>query len=172
MRRSVLMIMLVIRSGRVGLTMMWTRRFAPLPLSVSPISSAPCRRPRRAPCQRGSRPLQHDRGDLARRGVDLIEGAPPRRVDLHGVEETRAHRLHPRRGVGLVNASCRLGRLRRRAPRLEPCSWPGSGRGLGSRPPAPGGAAQEPASPGRDRCRRRSRAASSGAAGERCCGEE
>ena len=45
--------------------------------------------------------LQGDVGDLARRGIDLIERAVREGIDLHGVDVAVAHRLHARGGVGL-----------------------------------------------------------------------
>ena len=48
--------------------------------------------------------LQRDVGDLAGRGIDLIERAGGEGIDLHGVDEAVAHRLHARGGIGLIDA--------------------------------------------------------------------
>ena len=58
--------------------------------------------------------LQGDVGDLTGRGVDLIERAGREWIDLHGVDEAVAHRLHPRGGIGLRDALLRILRLWRR----------------------------------------------------------
>ena len=58
--------------------------------------------------------LQGDIGDLARRGIDLIERAARERIDLHRVDEAVAHRLHARGGVGLIDAHGRIGGFGRR----------------------------------------------------------
>ena len=52
--------------------------------------------------------LQGDIGDLPDGRIDLIERAAGVRVDLHGVYEAVAHRLHARGGVGLVDAGRRI----------------------------------------------------------------
>ena len=77
--------------------------------------------------------LERDVGDLAGRGIDLIERAVREGIDLDGVDVAGARRLHARRAVRLLDAHARIGGFRRRG--LRPgsgLSWPGSGRGLGS----------------------------------------
>ena len=78
--------------------------------------------------------LERDVGDLARRGVDLIERAVGERIDLDGVEIAGARRLDARRAVGLVDARMRIGGLRGRFGRSpgSGLSWPGKGSGFGS----------------------------------------
>ena len=48
--------------------------------------------------------LQRDVGDLAGRGIDLIERAGRERIDLHRVDEAVADRLHPSGRIGLSDA--------------------------------------------------------------------
>jgi hypothetical protein len=77
--------------------------------------------------------LQRDVGDLPRRGIDLIERAFDEGIDLHRIDEAVAHRLHPRGGIGLVDARRSDRRLRLGLPSLPTgFNWPGSGSGLGS----------------------------------------
>ena len=77
--------------------------------------------------------LERDVGDLADRGVDLIERAACVGIDLHGVDEAVADRLHARGGVGLVDAHRGVGRLRCAGGMVRPAAiCPGSGSGRGS----------------------------------------
>ena len=134
MRRSVLMTRLVTRSGRVGLTRMWTRLAgAGSALGVADDPAHGVAGGDRAGADELLAGLQRDVGDLARRGIDLIERAGRERIDLHGVDVAVAHRLHAGGGIGLVDALLRI----RRPPAcdLPPgigFSWPGSGSGFGS----------------------------------------
>ncbi len=57
--------------------------------------------------------LERNVGDLARRGIDLIERATGEWIDLNGVDKTIAQRLDAGGGIGPVAAGCRVGRLRR-----------------------------------------------------------
>ena len=59
--------------------------------------------------------LERNVGDLPDGGIDLIERALRPRIDLHGVDEAVANRLHPRGGIGLVDPRGRIGRLGRPA---------------------------------------------------------
>ena len=67
--------------------------------------------------------LERDVGDLARRGIDLIERAIGEGIDLDGVEIARPRRLNARRAIGLIDARVRIGgfgrRLRVARKRLE-----------------------------------------------------
>ena len=58
--------------------------------------------------------LQGDVRHLTGRCIDLIERAGRERIDLHGIDETVAHRLHTGGGVGLGDALRGIFRLRRR----------------------------------------------------------
>jgi len=55
--------------------------------------------------------LERDVGDLAGRGVDLIEGAVRERIDLNGVEITGPRRLDSGGAIRLVDAGVRIGEL-------------------------------------------------------------
>ncbi len=57
--------------------------------------------------------LQGDVGDLAGRGVGLIERAGRIGIDLHGVDEAVAHRLNAGGGVGAIDPHFGIRRLRR-----------------------------------------------------------
>ena len=122
------------RSGRVGFTRIWMRFAAPAPLSVSPMIqrtvSPAATGPEPTSCLAG---LERDVGDLARRGVDLIERAGGEGIDLDRVEIVGARRLDARGAVRLVDAHMRIGRFR--AAACEPgsgFSWPGNGSSFGS----------------------------------------
>ena len=58
--------------------------------------------------------LERDVGDLARRGIDLIERAVGEGIDLDGVEIAGARRLNARGAVRLVDARMRVGGFGRR----------------------------------------------------------
>ena len=60
--------------------------------------------------------LERDVGDLAGRGIDLIERAVGEGIDLDGVEIAGAGRLHARRAIRLVDARVRIGCLGRCGP--------------------------------------------------------
>ncbi len=76
--------------------------------------------------------FERDVGDLARRGIDLIERAVGEGIDLDGVDIAGAGRLHARRVVGLVDARMRIGRFwGRLGPPGRGLSWSGSGNSLG-----------------------------------------
>ena len=114
MRRSVLMTRLVTRSGRVGLTRMWT--FLAAPGSALGVADDPAHGVAggdRTGADELLAVLQRDVGDLAGRGIDLIERAAGEGIDLHGVDEAVAHRLDAGGGVGLVDARCGVRRLGR-----------------------------------------------------------
>lgn len=74
--------------------------------------------------------LQTDVGDLAGGGIDLMERAGGKGIDLDGVDEAVAHRLHARRGVGLVDADRRIARLRRRFEARDRFELAGKRQGL------------------------------------------
>ena len=63
--------------------------------------------------------LQRDVGHLARCGVDLVERAVGKGIDLHRVDVAAAARLDARGGVGQVDPLTRITRLRRRSRRPE-----------------------------------------------------
>ena len=124
---------LVCRSGRVGLTRIWIALGLACP--AFGVADDPAHRVAggdRAGADELLAGLQRDVGDLAGRGVDLIERAGRERIDLHRVDEAVAHRLHPRRGIGLSDALLWILRLRRRLPPDMGFNWPGSGNGFGS----------------------------------------
>ena len=76
---------------------------------------------------------QRDVGDLAGRGIDLIERAIGVGIDLHGVDVARARRLHARRAIGLLHPRVRIGWLGGAPSAPEAASaGPASGKGLGS----------------------------------------
>jgi hypothetical protein len=108
MRRSVVMTRFVVMSGRVGLTRMWTRRERPEPLSVSPMIQRAVSPAAIGPCagQAFAR-LERDVGDLAGRGIDLIERAFAPGIDLDGVVIALASRFDTRRGIGVFDAAGR-----------------------------------------------------------------
>ena len=115
MRRSVLMTRLVTRSGRVGLTRMWMRLGgARAALGVADDPAHGVAGGDRTGADELLALLQGDVGDLTRRRVDLIERAAGEGIDLHGVDEAVAHRLHAGGGVGLIDALRSDRRLRRR----------------------------------------------------------
>jgi hypothetical protein len=76
--------------------------------------------------------LERDVGDLPDGGIDLIERAFDEGIDLHRVDEAVAHRLHARGGIGLVDASGRIGGSGGFARPSTGFNWPGSGSGFGS----------------------------------------
>ena len=115
MRRSVLMTRLVWRSGRVGLTRMWIcLAVAGAALGVADDPAHGVAGGDGTGADELLAGLQGDVRHLTGRGIDLIERAGRERIDLHGVDEAVAHRLHPRGGVGLGDALLRILRLRRR----------------------------------------------------------
>ena len=63
--------------------------------------------------------FERDVGDLAGRGIDLIERAVGEGIDLDGVEIAGAGRLHAGRAIGLIDARVWIGRLRRRGLRAR-----------------------------------------------------
>ena len=58
--------------------------------------------------------FERDVGDLAGRGIDLIERAVGEGIDLDRVDVAGARRLHARGAIGLLDARARIGRFRRR----------------------------------------------------------
>jgi hypothetical protein len=76
--------------------------------------------------------LKRDVGDLAGRGIDLIERPDHEGIDLHGVDEAVAHRLHPGRFIGLRDPLFRISRFGLGFPALTGFNCPGSGSGFGS----------------------------------------
>ena len=60
--------------------------------------------------------LQGDVGDLAGRGIDLVERALGVGIDLDRIQVVGPHRLHASGAVGFRDAQTRVGRLRRRMP--------------------------------------------------------
>ena len=104
--------------------------------------------------------LKRDVGDLTDGGVDLIERAAGVGIDLHGVDEAVADRLHARGGVGLIDAGRRIGRLRGSAGWLRRASSDrAAAADAAARPPARAPADRPSARRARRR-HRRSRAAS------------
>jgi hypothetical protein len=59
--------------------------------------------------------FERDVGDLAGRGIDLIERAFGEGIDLYRVEIVGTARLHPRRVIRLLHPCARIGCLRRRS---------------------------------------------------------
>jgi len=57
--------------------------------------------------------LERNVGDLARRGIDLIERATGEWIDLYRVDKAVAHRLDAGGGIGLIDARRGVRRLRR-----------------------------------------------------------
>ena len=103
------------RSGRVGLTRMWTLLGgARAALGVADDPAHGVAGGDGTGADELLALLQGDVGDLARRRIDLIERAAGERIDLHRVDEAVAHRLHARGGIGLVDARGRIGGFRRR----------------------------------------------------------
>ena len=90
----------------------------PVPLSVSPMIqrtvSPAATGPEPTSCSPG---FERDVGDLAGRGIDLIERAVGEGIDLDRVDVAGAGRLHARRAVRLLDAHARIGGFRRRGPR-------------------------------------------------------
>ena len=58
--------------------------------------------------------LERDVGDLARRGIDLIERAVGEGIDLDGVEVAGPRRLNARRAIRLIDSRMRIRGLGRR----------------------------------------------------------
>ena len=65
---------------------------------------------------------QRDVGDLAGRGIDLIERAIGVGIDLHGVDVARARGLHARRAIGLLHPHLRIGWIGGQPSALEAAS--------------------------------------------------
>jgi hypothetical protein len=63
--------------------------------------------------------LQSDVGDFSGRGIDLIERALGKWIDLHRIDVTGAGRLDPGRRIGEVNALLGIARLGCGAPTGE-----------------------------------------------------
>ena len=117
------MMRLVTRSGRVGLSRIWTRLAAAVPLSR--VADDPAHGVAGGDRSRTDELLsgfERDVGDLAGRRVDLIEGTVGVGIDLDGVDIAGAGRLHARLAVCLVDARVGIGRVAR-------CG-PGAGNGL------------------------------------------
>ena len=77
--------------------------------------------------------LERDVGDLAWRGIDLIERAIGEGIDLDSVEVSGPGRLNACRAIGLLDTGVRVGRLRRRFRTTgSGLSCPGSGKGFGN----------------------------------------
>ena len=107
---------LVTRSGRVGLTRMWTCFVGTgAAFGVADDPAHGVAGGDGAGADQLLAGLQRDVGDLAGRGIDLIERALDEGVDLDGVDEAVAHRLHAGGGVGLGDAGGRVGAARRSA---------------------------------------------------------
>src|SRR6516164_9553663 len=109
---------LVTRSGRVGLTRIWIFLALPAPLSVSPMIQRTV-----SPAATGTDELlavlQSDISDVSGRGIDLIECALGKRIDLHRIDVPGPDRLHTGRRIGEVNALLGIARLGCRAPAGE-----------------------------------------------------
>ena len=63
--------------------------------------------------------LQGDISHLPGRGINLIERARRKRIDLHRVDVAIAGRLHASGGVGFFDTFARIGRLRLRARSVQ-----------------------------------------------------
>ena len=103
---------LVIRSGRVGLTRMWTRfdrRGSAFGVADDPAHGIAGGDG--AGADQLFALLQGDVRHLPRRGIDLIERALDERIDLNGVDVAAAGRLHAGGGIGLIDALARIARL-------------------------------------------------------------
>ena len=92
-------------SGRVGFTRIWTRRFAPLPLSVSDDPAGGVAGRDRPRAGQALARLQRNGRDLPDCGIDLIERAFGPRINLDSIVVAFAARLYTGGGIGVLDAA-------------------------------------------------------------------